>query len=79
MAYNQTLFTFPTVRKWECLHAFEHIDIHIHRDIAQNRLVQIKLVSSRTMNQHIPQKKINKQITEKEMFHKPYFEWTTMF
>lgn len=61
------------------LSAFEHIDTHIHRAMLQNRPVQIKLVTRRTMNQHIPQQKINKQITEEEMCHRPYFKLTTFF
>lgn len=61
------------------LSAFEHIDIHIHREMSQNKPVQIKLVTSRTMNQHFPQKKINKQIMEKEMCHKLHFKLTALF
>jgi len=61
------------------LSAFEHIDTPIHRVVSQNRLVKIKLVTSRIMNQHIPQQKINKQITEKERCHKTYFKLTVLF
>lgn len=61
------------------LSASEHIDTHIHRDVSLNRWMQIKLVTSRTMNHHTPLQKINKQITEKEVCHKPYFKLTTLF
>lgn len=59
------------------LSAFQHTDIHIHRDVLQNTLVQVKLVTSRTMIQHILPQKVNKEITEKEMCHKLYLKPTT--
>lgn len=48
-----------------CLSALGHMDTHINSSVSQNRPVQIKLEMRRAMNQHIPQKKVNKQIAEK--------------